>query len=542
MLTNTRRNFLRKFSWGSLIFGIGGGTSLASNYNRFDNFQNLKNKVWDPYDFGAKGDGKTIDTKAIQTAIDNCYFNGGGKVVLNSGTFVSGTIILKSNVCLHIEAGATLLGSKNINDYPDITPSLLYLYTNRFTRYLIYAEKAENISVTGRGTIDGRGRKFPYIRGEDKNRPYIIRFSECNNITIRDITFLDSARWLQHYLACNNVSIDSITVISRTRENRDGIDVDSCDKVCISNSYIDSGDDAIVLKSTAMSPCRNIIVSNCVLRSKASALKLGTESNGGFENILFTGCTIFNTEGDAIALEMVDGGKFERITVSNIIIQNARSAIFVRLGNRAQSIPGLEKPGKGSMSNIIIDNIQASGISNTGCSITGLPDQIIKNISLSNIQIQFEGEGTIEDAKRSIPEKPEAYPSSKIYGTLPVYGFFCRHIQNLRFFNIDIEFKKDDIRPVLYCENVSKSTIVDFNANISPKADTYFVFKNTEDVMIRGCRPSGSSKSFLHIIDNTSKNISLFNNDFSQVQQEVVVTDLDTNVIIKENINKKGNL
>ena len=118
MLTNTRRNFLRKFSWGSLIFGIGGGTSLASNYNRFDNFQNLKNKVWDPYDFGAKGDGKTIDTKAIQTAIDNCYFNGGGKVVLNSGTFVSGTIILKSNVCLHIEAGATLLGSKNINDYP----------------------------------------------------------------------------------------------------------------------------------------------------------------------------------------------------------------------------------------------------------------------------------------------------------------------------------------------------------------------------------------------------------------------------------------
>src|SRR5690606_6320066 len=107
----------------------------------------------------------------------------------------------------------------------------LYLYTHRFTRYLIYAEKAANISITGKGTIDGNGREFPYIRNEDKNRPYIIRFSECDNVTVKDITFFDSARWLQHYLACEDVNIDGITVVSRTRENRDGIDIDSCDKV-----------------------------------------------------------------------------------------------------------------------------------------------------------------------------------------------------------------------------------------------------------------------------------------------------------------------
>lgn len=534
--TTSRRSFLEKLGFGSLLVGVASNV-FASEKKFHEQIKSIKNPVWDPYDFGAKGDGKTIDTTAIQTAIDSCYSNGGGKVLLYGGTFVSGTIILKSNVCLHIEAGATLLGSEDLKDYPDINPELLYLYTTRFTRYLIYAEKAENISITGRGKIDGHGRVFPYIKNEDKNRPYILRFAECKDVMVRDITLLDSARWVQHYLACENVTIDGINVIATTRHNRDGIDIDSCNKVRIVNSFINSGDDAIVIKATAMQTCKNVIVSNCILRSGAAALKIGTESNGGFENILFTGCTIYDTEGDAIALEMVDGGKFDRVTVSNIQIHNSRNALFIRMGNRARPIPGLEVPGRGSMSNIIVDNLQATEISNWGCSITGLPDQIMENIRLSNIHIQFKGEGTHENAEKKIPEKPESYPNSHMYGMLPVYGFFCRHIKNLNFSNIQIDFENEDVRPALYAENIQGFSIVDFNAKISAEASAYFVFRNVRNAMIRGCRPLGSSKAFLHVLGLDSENISLFSNDLSNVQHAVVSSDsIKSKITMGENI------
>jgi len=516
---NGRRNFLGKLGLASVLLGaVGSAYAVVPTQKK----ELKKEPIWDPYDFGAVGDGKTTDTKAIQAAIDQCYYTGGGMVVLHSGVFMSGTIILKSSTCLHIEAGTTLLGSKNLDDYPDIDPEIRYLYSGRFTRYLIYAEKAENISITGNGTIDGNGREFPYIPGEDKNRPYILRFSECKNIRVQGITFLDSARWLQHYLACENLTIDGITVISQTRENRDGIDIDSCDKVRISNCSIDAGDDAIVLKATAIQPCKNVTVSNCVLRSKAAGLKLGTESNGGFENIVFTGCTIYDTEeGDAIAIEMVDGGRLERITVSNIVIHNARAAIFIRLGDRARPIPGLVKPGKGSMRDVIINNIQATGISKTGCSITGLPGQAIENVILSNIQIRFAGGGTNKDAQREIPERAEAYPMSDMFGILPAYGFFCRHVKNIAFNNIQTGFEKQDTRPAFHGEDIRGLSVVGYNAGISPEAEAYFVFKEVEDAIISGCRPLGESNVFLQVKGTSSENISLFGNDFTKVKQVV---------------------
>jgi len=171
----------------------------------------------------------------------------------------------------------------------------------------------------------------------------------------------------------------------------------------MSNCYLDSGDDALTFKATAMRPCRNITVTNCVLTSTRATIKLGTESSGGFENILITNCAVTAGDGefavgDAIALEMVDGAVFDRITVSNIVITNVRTAIFIRLGDRGNIIPGLEKPGIGSMSNIIVDNIQATEVENLGCSVTGLPEKLIENVTLRNIRIRFKGGGTSKDA------------------------------------------------------------------------------------------------------------------------------------------------
>lgn len=477
--------------------------------------------VYDVRDYGAVGDGATLDTQAIQRAVDACAEAGGGQVFLRGGTFLCGTIRLKSNVAFHVEAGATLLGSRRIDDYPDNTPEIIYLYRDRFTKSLIYAEGAENITLAGRGVIDGQGEHFPAKPGDDKGRPYILRFSECRNVRVEGLTFRDSARWLSHYLACEEVAIDGIQIHSKIRENRDGIDVDSCDNVRISNCHIDSGDDAIVLKATADRPCRRVTITNCVLSSLASALKMGTESNGGFEDITISNCTIYDTGYSGIALEMVDGGVFDRVNVSNVTMNNVKVAIFVRLGNRARPIPGLDPPGMGSMRNIIISNVQAGGVSETGCSITGIPGFPVENVTLDNVRIQFTGGGTRDDARREVPEKIASYPSGRMFGTLPAYGFYCRHVKNLRLDAVDLGFEEDDQRPAVVCDDVSDLDVFGLHAQVSPSADATLRLRQVRGALVHGCRPDGEVGTFLRLEGDQTSRIALVGNDFRTVKHLV---------------------
>lgn len=446
-------------------------------------------REYDVRSYGAVGDGVVLDTKSIQQAIDLCADAGGGTVRLQGGRFLSGTIRLKSNVTLYVENGAVLLGSTNIGDYTDITPAITYLYRARFTKSLIYAEKAENIAIAGRGVIDGQGVHFPAHRGDDRGRPYIIRFSECKNVCVEDVTFRDSARWLSHYLACDNLVISGISIQSKIRENRDGMDIDSCRNVCILGCSIAAGDDAIVLKATTKRPCQHVVITNCVLSSQASALKLGTESNGGFEDITISNCTIHDTGYSGIALEMVDGGLLDRVVISNITMNNVKVPIFIRLGNRARPIPGLPRPGIGALRNVMISNVQASGASVTGCSITGIPGAPVENISLDNIRIESEGGGTIEDARRPISNRVTAYPSSRMFGTLPAHGFYCRHACNVRFHGISFRLAKDDARPAIICDDIVGLDIFGLRRPGARTADSTICVRNVHGALIHGCRP-----------------------------------------------------
>jgi len=495
-----------------------------------------RNSVFNIINYGAINDGQTVNTKSIQRAIDDCAGKGGGTVYFPAGRYISGTIFLKSNVVLHLESGAVLEGSKILSDYP-VTESKFRSFTDNYTnKSLIYGEDLNHISITGHGTIDGNGASFKVsdelrkanIFDSYKMRPYLIRIINCENVTVKDITIINSPMWVQHYMVCRNINIDGISVNSRVNSNNDGIDIDACENVRISNCNITSGDDAIVLKSTLERPCRNITITNCVLSSNCNAFKLGTESNGDFHNISLSNCTIYDTRLSGIALEMVDGGSLNNVSVDNVNMDKAGCAIFIRLGNRARPFlennpkaytnrkaanNNLPKPGMGSMFNVIISNIQATNIGKTGCSITGIPSYPARDLTLSNIRISFTGGGTEDLVSRKIEEFPDKYPEYAMFGTLPAYGFFCRHVNGLIMENIDLSYTSAEYRPALYFKDVKDSRITELKALYEAGAESLIVIDSSQNIIINDCQALKNIGALVSLM-NGSNNIGFINNNF----------------------------
>jgi polygalacturonase len=500
-----------------------------------------QNLFYNVLDFGANKDGRDIATMAIQKAIDGCAAKGGGTVYFPAGRYVSGTIFLKSFVSLYLENGAVLEGSKNINDYP-VTMSKVRSYTDSYTnKSLIYGEDLEFVSITGQGIIDGNGASFRLpdeLRRSDlsawyKARPYMIRIINCKNIVIKDITLINSPMWVQHYMSCTNINIDGITVNSRVNNNNDGIDIDACENVRISNCDISSGDDAIVLKSTLDRVCKNVVISNCVVSSNCNAFKLGTESNGGFQDISLSNCVFYDTRLAGIALEMVDGGSLNNVSVSGVNMDNVSCPVFVRLGNRARPFrDNMEKPGMGKLFNVIISNVQATNIGTMGCSVTGLPSYPVVNVSLNNIRLAFKGGGTEDLASRKIEEFPEKYPEFGMFGQLPAYGFFCRHVSGLAMENIELTYDQKDHRPALVLDDVADSDISGLKADCEDKTGSVMVIGNSKNILVRNCfssKKAGSlaylrnGSSELRFIDNKIQSNEIYKTDGSVNKNEIKV-------------------
>ncbi len=492
--------------------------------------------LYDVRDFGAKADGQTLCTKAIQAAIDKCSAAGGGTVYLPPGSFLSGTIYLKTGVTLHLDTGCTLLGSTNLQDYPPTVPAFRS-YTDNYTdKSLIYGEKLERIAITGRGVLDGQGAAF---KGPYKVRPYMIRFIECRDVAVEGVTIRNSPMWVQHYLACDDVRISGITVKSHVNANNDGIDIDSCRRVTITGCNVDSGDDAIVLKSCSARPCQDVVVSGCVLRSTCNALKMGTESNGGFRNIVLTGCAIYDTRLAGVALEIVDGGAMDRIVVSDLTMTGVGAPIFLRLGHRARPFQeGMATPGLGSMKNITISNIEATGANATGCAIAGLPEARIENVTLSNIRLSFAGGGTAEQASRAIPEEAQKYPEYGMFGRLPAYGFYGRHVDGLKLTNIQLQLAGADKRHAVVFDDVRNAAFDGLDAAWSDGAASSLRLTDVQDVWIRGCRPAPGMDVFLKVQGAKTAGVTLMGNDLRGVKKAVEADEGVTKTAVAQIANR----
>ncbi len=446
----------------------------------------LSAQLYNIVDFGAKVDSSFLNTKAIQLAIDKCYNNGGGEVIVPAGVFYTGTIILKSNVYLHLMPGSVLQGSYHPEDYPShtileakkygtITHNGLYV---EWMKAIVIADNAQYTGIKGEGTIKGAGEGQAFQLGLNKDgKPMNIFFIGCSNVLLAGITVLNSAQVTISISGCEKVNINGLYVRTLVNWNCDGIDVDAKD-VTVSNCIIDSEDDALCFKSEYLHKfCENITVTNCTVSSICNGIKFGTGSRTGFRNFTIDNCVIktgsfngyrhwkmtpdivyqpdSNSVNTGIVIACVDGGVMENINISNIVMTDVLSPIMIRIGRRFVSPDN--KPSV--MRHIRIRNIIAESRTIIPCIIAGLADSKIEDVQLSNIRIYIPISVTKDSLKvfpSLIPEAEKSYPENRMFGTkLPGSGFYLRHVSGVTFDDVSINYTSPDPRPAFYLDDAS---------------------------------------------------------------------------------------
>lgn len=530
---------------------LGGAAALAARGASHSPGRSPSDHFFDVRGFGAAGDGKSKDTAAIQKTINACTQSGGGTVYVPPGTYLTGTIVLKSNVNFHLESDATILGSKDLADYtPLANDAGPKLKGDANAKHLIFARDAENLTISGSGRVNGQGPSFWVPSGRkvpppedawrdvatydwkplDRASPMVELFN-CKNVRVEDVTFENASGWTFRPIECDTLLIRGLKIRNPViGPNTDGIDLTCCRNVSISDCDIATGDDAICLKSEGpygvMGLSRNITITNCVLTCCCNGLKFGTATHGGYENITFTNSVIHNDDVplnarviSGIAIEMVDGGWVDGVVISNVRMQRVRTPIFVRLGERRKAA---DKPS--FLRGVTIDNVHADGAILTS-SITGIPGSDVQDVTLSNIRIETDEGGKREWVDRKIPEQITSYPEARMFGRLSSYGFYCRHVSGLRMDNVQITSASPDERPAMHFEDV-KGLRLDSFSGTAPAADQPLLrLVDVQDCLVTGCAVPAKSPAAVEVRGANSRAIRLVANDFSGCGTAVVMAD-----------------
>jgi len=466
-------------------------------------------------DFGAVASAGDLDdvprnTNAIQKAIDACAASGGGRVVVPPGTFPTATIVLKSNVTLHLEKGAVLLGSPAIKNYPFYRPARRRRYDVHMGRSLVFAQGADRVSITGQGTLDGNSKtKNDFIAPERANghRPTILWLDECTNVLVQGVTMTSAGFWTSAYTMCRNVHIDGIRITDSTFMNNDGCDICDCENVVIENCDIDCLDDAICLKGFMPGGCKNVVVRNNRLRSLCNAIKTGTDSSGGFQNLLIENNHVHQTGIAGIALEITDGGTMQNVIVRNITMDVVGTPIFIKLGDRNRAL--YDGSTKFPVAGGVLCDVRISGITavvdsiqrhnaderrmhNYACyasSITGFPGHRVERIDIEDVCITIRGgfpRRTAADAGRTVPENSRGYPENRMFGPLLAYGFYVRHAKDVRMNNVEISIAQEDGRPAIVLDDVHDSSFERITTQSVSKTPALAVKPNCTNVDVDG--------------------------------------------------------
>ncbi len=478
--------------------------------------------VFNVRDFGAVGDGTKLDSPAINKAITAAAAAGGGTVLLPAGTYLSGSIHFQSNIHLLIDAGAIILGApQNLNAYDETEtfPGIAYQDGGHcyFHNSLVWGENLTNVFITGHGTINGGGlvrdakildemcgynhfqtpntKTYPPVRLGNK----AIAFKLCKNVLIRDVTIVHGGHFGILVTGCDNLTIDDVTIDT----DRDGMDIDCCRNTMVSNCRVNSPmDDGICPKSTyALGEIRlteNLAIVNCQVsgfvegtlidgtmkpaKGGTGRIKFGTESSGGFRNCTVANCTFRSCRG--LALEEVDGGILENITINNLSMMDVRDyAIYITTGKRNRT-PNLTTNSR--VKNILISNVIVDGVDKmSGIQITGLPEQPIEGVRLENIRLTSKGGGTTNDATIQPKELGTGYPEPGKIGILPAYGIFARHVRDLELANIHVDFLKTDLRPAAAFADIQGLEIDNFKPQLAEGVKVAVFANDVSGLVIR---------------------------------------------------------
>jgi polygalacturonase len=428
-------------------------------------------------------DAASLHTRAIQTAIDACAATGGGRVVLQPGTFRSGTIVLRSGVTLHLEKGVVLRGSTKIDDYLRPERPLNARLINGVAAALVYAEGVHDIAITGEGTIDGSGAAFcskrtekvdwieekralglwiPGFDNQSGPRPRaLVQFAQCRGVRLDGVRLVDSPAWMVHLLACDDVRISRVVLRGLVGgSNTDGFDLDACCDVRIEHCDIETGDDAIALKNTGtwglQRPSRDIVIRRCRLASTTHGFTIGTETQEDFEDITLADSTIEGATGHrvltGIGLDMVDGARLRRVTVSDVSIMNAIAPVHVRLGNAGR---GQAQPAPGEIRDIVFERLAIRRAFGNSL-LAGLPGHPLRNVAWRQVCVEFADQVDPARILRIVPELDGEFPANFAWRQLPAWGLYARHLDGLQLADVTFVTETADPRPAWLADDVAR--------------------------------------------------------------------------------------
>lgn len=491
-------------------------------------------QIYNVRDFGAAGDGKTLDTAAVQSAIDACHTARGGTVLVPGGDFLVGTLELKSNVTLHLAAQGRLLGSPNPADFRagnGIPPS-------NGNIVLLSAVDADNVIIEGPGTIDGQGAKFYTGKGDmtgpgqDSSkgyfqRPHLLVFHRCRNLLIRDVFLTNSAYHCCRVLDCRHVRFDGVRIHNRVNKNNDGFHFRSSEHVTVSNCDVACQDDACALFGSN----RFVTVTNCTFSTRWSIFRFG---GGQCRDIAISNCLIYETYGCPIKMRCGSNSRLENISFNNLVMRDVTGPISIGLDSSRRrpstsptpnptSNPTTQPREPGVVRNISFNAIRATvvatggqfedmgfeqsyrpGETRTCVSLNGVGADFLENISLTDVHITYEGGGTAEEAAADVPKVAGEYFE---IGTPPAYGVYARNVRGLTLHNVRVETKTPDLRPAVLFDHVHDAAVNGLSAAGNPQARSVLRIINSKDVLVSAARVLSPASTFLRLEGDANTSI-----------------------------------